>query len=175
MKKMMMFALIASCTSTAFADLPQIIFEGKSIDPTDNRTSLIKKLGKPSAGDQSYSYWGYKPNYSISASYGTRGLKEFGIAQLKSKPVNVQLNLKGQSITLGKDTINSAVKKLKYGCFDILDTQFNQNYSFSVAANGLNVVMDAPYTGNKSSSANKPILGIKFNSNTPDQSEGCNY
>ena len=43
MKKMMMFALIASCTSTAFADLPQIIFEGKSIDPTDNRTSLIKK------------------------------------------------------------------------------------------------------------------------------------
>ena len=102
-------------------------------------------------------------------------MKEFGIAQLKSKPVNVQLNLKGQSITLGKDTINSAVKKLKYGCFDILDTQFNQNYSFSVAANGLNVVMDAPYTGNKSSSANKPILGIKFNSNTPDQSEGCNY
>lgn len=174
MKKMIIVALLASCTTSAFADLPKIMFEGKSIEPTDNRSSLIKKLGKPSAGNQTYSYWQNKSNYSISAGYGPHGLKDFGIAQINSKPANVYLKVNGQTITLGKDTINSAVKKLKYGCFDILDTQFNQNYSFSVPSEGLNVVMNAEYTGKKSSSAQKPIFGIGFNYSEPDQSEGCN-
>ena len=50
--------------------------------------------------------------------------------------------------------------------------------SFSIAAGEegeMNVVMDAEYTGTKSTSANKPIFGFKFNSNEPDKSEGCNY
>ena len=177
MKKFIIAALVTVCTTSVFADFPKIIFEGKTIEPTDTRTSLIKKFGKPASGDNTYSHWD-KPNFSMSASYDQYGVKEFGIAQLKSVPSNVQLKVNGQTITLGKDTINSAVKKFKYGCFDILDTKFNSNYSFSIAAGEegeMNVVMDAEYTGTKSISANKPIFGFKFNSNEPDKSQGCNY
>ena len=133
MKKFIIAALVTVCTTSVFADFPKIIFEGKTIEPTDTRTSLIKKFGKPASGDNTYSHWD-KPNFSMSASYDQYGVKEFGIAQLKSVPSNVQLKVNGQTITLGKDTINSAVKKFKYGCFDILDTKFNSNYSFSIAA-----------------------------------------
>ena len=174
---LMLSGLMLTCATSVFADFPKIIFEGKTIGPTDTRTSLIKKFGKPTSGDKTYSYWD-KPNFSMSASYDQYGVKEFGIAQLKSVPSNVQLKVNEQTITLGKDTINSAIKKFKYGCFDILDTKFNSNYSLSIAAGEegeMNVVMDAEYTGKKSTSANKPIFGFKFNTNEPDKSEGCNY
>ncbi|MDH2018889.1 hypothetical protein N5J44_06180 [Acinetobacter ursingii] len=176
MKKIILLTLL-TCCSTAFAEPPQIIFKGKSIVPTDNRASLIKKLGQPSSGDQTYSYWD-QPNYSISASYNQQGLKEFGLAQMNSVPTNVQLKAKGQTITLGKDTINTAVKKFKHGCFDVLDTKFNKHYTFfSPVGEGSNiyVVMTAEYTGKKSSSANKPIFGLTFTSEQPEASEGCNY
>lgn len=179
MKKLIIAALLTACTTAAFAnDLPSIIFEGKVISPTDTRASLTKKLGKPKTGNQTYSHW-EKSNYSMSASYSKDGLEDFGISQLKTTPANVQLKVNGQTITMGKDTINTAIKKLKYGCFDIVDTQFNNNYSF-IASSGFyddyRIVMDAEYVGgSKSKSANQPIFGFKMTTEAVDASEGCNY
>lgn len=66
MKKLLCVALLAVSTLT-IASEPVITFAGKQITPKDNRTTLIAKLGKPTSGNTTYSYW-EKPNYSISAS-----------------------------------------------------------------------------------------------------------
>lgn len=177
MKKLMITPLLVISTF-ATADMPSITFEGKKITVEDNRASLIKKLGKPTSGDVSYSHW-EKPNYSISASYDQYGLQNFGISQLRTTPTTNIIQVNGAKIYLGKDSLKSAVAKLKKGCFDLLDTKFNSNYSFIVrdgAEGEINVGLTAEYVNNsKTASLNKPIHGVVFSYDELDESEGCNY
>lgn len=177
MKKLMITPLLAISTF-ATAGMPSLTFEGKKITVEDTRASLIKKLGKPTSGDVSYSYW-EKPNYSISASYDQYGLQNFGISQLRTTPTTNIIQVNGAKIYLGKDSLKSAVAKLKKGCFDLLDTKFNSNYSFIVrdgAEGEINVGLTAEYVNNsKTASLNKPIHGIVFSYDELDESEGCNY
>lgn len=69
--------------------------------------------------------------------------------------------------------------QLKRGCFDVLDTKFNSNYSFIVrdgAEGEINVGLTAEYVNNsKTASLNKPIHGIVLSYDELDTSEGCNY
>ena len=177
MKKLMITPLLAISTF-ATAGMPSRTFEGKKITVEDTRASLIKKLGKPTSGDVSYSHW-EKPNYSISASYDQYGLQNFGISQLRTTPTTNIIQVNGAKIYLGKDSLKSAVAKLKKGCFDLLDTKFNSNYSFIVhdgAEGEINVGLTAEYVNNsKTASLNKPIHGIVFSYDELDESEGCNY
>ena len=177
MKKLLCVALLAVSTLT-IASEPVITFAGKQITPKDNRTTLIAKLGKPTSGNTTYSYWS-KPNYSISASYGQRGLSKFGISQLNNKPSTTFIKTRGQTITIGKDTLKTAEKKLGKGCFNILDTQYNQKYSFFIT-DGLNeeifVKFDSEYVKNsKTASMNRPVFAIDWDYEHMDMSEGCNY
>lgn len=177
MKKLMITPLLAISTF-ATAGMPSLTFEGKKITVEDTRASLIKKLGKPTSGDVSYSHW-EKPNYSISASYDQYGLQNFGISQLRTTPTTNIIQVNGAKIYLGKDSLKSAVAKLKKGCFDLLDTKFNSNYSFIVrdgAEGEINVGLTAEYVNNsKTASLNKPIHGIVLSYDELDTSEGCNY
>ena len=177
MKKLLCVALLAVSTLT-IASEPVITFAGKQITPKDNRTTLIAKLGKPTSGNTTYSYWS-KPNYSISASYGQRGLSKFGISQLNNKPSTTFIKTRGQTITIGKDTLKTAEKKLGKGCFNILDTQYNQNYSFFIT-DGVNgevfVKFDSEYVKkNKAASMNRPVFSLGWDEEYSTPSEGCNH
>lgn len=173
-----MITPLLAISTFATAGMPSLTFEGKKITVEDTRASLIKKLGKPTSGDVSYSHW-EKPNYSISASYDQYGLQNFGISQLRTTPTTNIIQVNGAKIYLGKDSLKSAVAKLKKGCFDLLDTKFNSNYSFIVrdgAEGEINVGLTAEYVNNsKTASLNKPIHGIVFSYDELDESEGCNY
>ena len=177
MKKLLCVALLAVSTLT-IASEPVITFAGKQITPKDNRATLIAKLGKPTSGNTTYSYW-EKPNYSISASYGQRGLSKFGISQMNNKPSTTSIKTRGQIITIGKDTLKTAEKKLGKGCFNILDTQYNKKYSFFIT-DGLNeeifVKFDSEYVKNsKIASMNRPVFAIDWDYEHMDMSEGCNH
>ncbi|AXQ21257.1 hypothetical protein BEN71_03750 [Acinetobacter wuhouensis] len=177
MKKLLCVALLAVSTLT-IASEPVITFAGKQITPKDNQTTLIAKLGKPTSGNTTYSYW-EKPNYSISASYGQRGLSKFGISQMNNKPSTTSIKTRGQTITIGKDTLKTAIGKLKEGCFDILDTQYNSTYSFRVmdgSLHNLNVQMSSEYVKkNKATSMNRPVFSLGWDEEYSTPSEGCNY
>ena len=179
MKKLIITSLLTSVFSaSALAGMPSLTFEGKKITVEDTRASLIKKLGKPTDGNNTYSYWN-KSNYSISASYDQYGLKHFSIDQLRTTPsVNI-IQVNGTKFYLGKDSLKSAVAKLKQGCFNLLNTKFNSDYSFIVrdgAEGEINVELKAEYVNqNKSASLNKPIYGVVFSYDELDSSDGCNY
>ena len=177
MKKLLCVTLLAVSTLT-IASEPVITFAGKQITHKDNRATLIAKLGKPTSGNTTYSYW-EKPNYSISASYGQRGLSKFGISQMNNKPSTTSIKTRGQIITIGKDTLKTAEKKLGKGCFNILDTQYNKKYSFFIT-DGLNeeifVKFDSEYVKNsKIASMNRPVFAIDWDYEHMDMSEGCNH
>lgn len=179
MKKLIITSLLTSAFSAStLAGMPSFTFEGKKITVEDTRASLIKKLGKPTNGNSTYSNWD-KANYSISAEYDQYGLKRFSIDQLHTTPTTNIIQVNGTKFYLGKDSLKSAVSKLKQGCFDILDTKFNSNYSFIVrdgAEGEINVGLKAEYVNqSKAASLNKPIYGIVFSYDELDANEGCNY
>lgn len=93
-----------------------------------HRTSSIHE-DDPS-GDVSIAIGKNQATQSV-ASYDQYGLKNFGISQLRTTPsINfIQVRTK---FYLGKNTLKSVVAQLKRGCFDVLDTKFNSNYSFIV-------------------------------------------
>lgn len=177
MKKLIITSLLTSLfTTSAFAGLPSITFEGKKITVEDTRASLIKKLGKPTDGNNTYSHW-EKSNYSISASYSQYGLKNFSIDQLRTTPTANLIVVGDTKLYLGQDSLKSAVAKLKHGCFDLVDTKFDSTYSFIVrdgAEGEINVGLKAEYVNNsKAASLNKPIYGVVFSYDELDASEGC--
>ena len=57
MKKIVIAALFTACTTSVFAEHAVVSFAGKKVTVEDTRASLIKKLGKPQYGDNSYSQW----------------------------------------------------------------------------------------------------------------------
>ncbi|MDN5476613.1 hypothetical protein [Acinetobacter guillouiae] len=177
MKKIMIATLLLTSTF-AVASEPIITYAGKQITPRDTRSTLIAKLGKPTNGDSSYSYW-EKPNYSISASYGKTGLSEFGLSQMNNKPSTTSIKVRGKNITIGKDTLKTAENKLGKGCFDLVDTQFNQAYTFYIISGvkeDLYIKFDAEYVKkSKNASMNRPVFSIKWNYEHTFPSQGCNY
>lgn len=179
MKKLLITSFLALLFSAStIAGMPSITFEGKKITLEDTRASLIKKLGKPKSGNNTYSYWA-KPNYSISATYSNYGLESFSVDQMRTTPTTNFIQVHDTKFYLGKTTLKSVVTQLKHGCFDLLDTRFNSNYSFIVrdgAEGEINVGLKTEYTNNsKSASLNKPIHGIALSYDELDTSEGCNY
>lgn len=174
MKKIMITTLLFTSTF-AVASEPIITYAGKQITPRDTRATLIAKLGKPESGDASYSYWS-KPNYSISASYEKTGLSKFGLSQMNNKPSTTSIKFQGKTITIGKDTLKTAENKLGNGCFDLLDTQYNQSYSFIVYGDSFNIKLDSEYVKKgKVASMNRPVFAISWDDTYIDTSHGCNY
>lgn len=179
MKKLIITSLSTSLfAASAFAGMPSITFEGKKITVEDTRSSLIKKLGKPTNGNSTYSYW-KKSNYSISASYEQYGLRYFSIDQLRAAPTANIIQVNETKFRLGKDSLKSVVAKLKQGCFNLDDTRSNSTYSFIVrdgAEGEINVGLKAEYVNNnKATFLNQPIYGVVFSYDELHASEGCNY
>lgn len=174
MKKMMIAALVLPVF--AHAGLPSVTFEGKKITVEDTRATLIKKLGKPADGTKDYSHW-QKSNYAISASYDQYGLRTFEINQLRPAPGNNAIVVNGKTFYLGKDSLKTAVGKLRQGCFDVMDAKFSSTYSFIVrdgAEGEINVGLKTEYVNNsKTASLNQPIQGVVFSYDELDASEGC--
>ena len=82
MKKFIVAALVTVCTTSAFANHAVVSFAGKKVTVEDTRASLIKKLGKPQYGDNSYSQWTVN-GLSIYANYNQYGVNNFSVSQLK--------------------------------------------------------------------------------------------
>ena len=98
---------------------------------------------------------------------------------MNNKPSTTTIKTRGQIITIGKDTLKTAEKKLGKGCFNILDTQYNKKYSFFIT-DGLNeeifVKFDSEYVKNsKIASMNRPVFAIDWDYEHMDMSEGCNH
>jgi hypothetical protein len=129
MKKIVIATLFTACTTSVFAEHAVVSFAGKKVTVEDTRASLIKKLGKPQYGDNSYSQWTVN-GLSIYANYNQYGVNNFSVSQLKPTPVTV--NVDGKVITLGKDSLRSTAAKIKSGCYDYTDGKQGSSYSYAV-------------------------------------------
>ena len=129
MKKFIVAALVTVCTTSAFANHAVVSFAGKKVTVEDTRASLIKKLGKPQYGDNSYSQWTVN-GLSIYANYNQYRVNNFSVSQLKPTPITV--NVDGKVITLGKDSLRSIAAKIKSGCYDYTDGKQGSSYSYAV-------------------------------------------
>lgn len=174
MKKIVIAVILIACATPAFADHAVVSFAGKKVTVEDTRASLIKKLGKPEYGDNKSSQWTIN-GLSIYANYSPYGLNEFNITQLKSTPVVVSVD--GKTITLGKDSIRSAVSKIKSGCYNLDEGKQGSTYSYIIHAGAEGEYQVAFETTdddfNLKSKIKNPINGVRFSYTNIDANKGC--
>lgn len=175
MNKHIIAILLATCTSSTFA-IDQMLINGKKVTMMDTRNTLIQKFGQPESGTNQFSNWTYG-NFSLYANYNQRGLVKFSVDQVNTKPSQALIQIDGQVIYLGKDTIKSATTKLKHGCYNFYEGRQGSTYTMTHTStmNKRHYVVLETGSGvfDVKSISNEPINGFIFSIEKPESNQGC--
>ncbi len=187
MKKLIIAALITACTTSTFSknadlgnapnDYAMII--GKKITISDTRKTLIQKFGTPKFNSASNSTWELPNNVLISANYDNGLLSVSEVTAIGSKSINNYMTIDGKKIYLGKDTINTAIAKIKLGCFEKLDgSQVSSYFMYSDAqgdGNYYTASISSVGEPNINSLKKEKISSFSFGYGVDKSSAKCNY
>ena len=133
MKKLMLAALLAVCTTSAFAEPDDFaMVNGKKITINDTKKSLIQKFGKPTKDDGTYTTWTIPQNALISVNWDGVAIANFGVSSINTKITNNCINTAGKTLCLNKDTVNTAIVKVKHGCFDKMTSEEGTMYDMFI-------------------------------------------
>lgn len=152
---------------------------GKKITIADTRKTLIKKFGKPKADSDSYSNWEFQNNISITANYEDDALANLGVNSLNPSITSNYVLVGGEKIYLNKDTINTALSKVKNACFENMTSRGESIYEmFSDAQYGGDWYKTQFTTlgkGNIKALRNIKISSFNFGYSVESSQKNCNY